>query len=449
MSLRRAPFTAQPRRGLKHWIKALALGLPLALLGAGGCSRSDPPPTSEPPPQSIAVVHAPRGAVEGRRGTGWYPNIEVDADNRLHLAWVDADVGDVLYAQSAPGGSAIVGQPAPIDVDGAVGGFLRMALTPGGAPVFSYVRQDENVLRFAWRPGDRARMKEAGVDVDLGPLPELPRVSKQGLPIQGALGVVVEEVGFGDQVGRGSALATDAQGRLNLVYYSADERLRLARRPLDVPAFGAASLGVLEKRDIDAAASSSVRVVTDVRVLADGTVVISYCHDVVTDARLRIAVLAPGADRAEIVNSDDDAGPSFALDGLISGLQARADGDVDVTSLDKSERGLFVRTLGLHPAAWRGPRSRLFDVEGTAIAKKGPKGFYGLARVKGDGKADSGGVFLYVVDQSGQGAEIRRIRLDGGGSQDDAWLDLVVRPDGRPAALWFDQASASLKLYAP
>ena len=36
-------------------------------------------------------------------GVGWYPQIEVDAQNRVHLAYVDADPGDVLYVVSDPG----------------------------------------------------------------------------------------------------------------------------------------------------------------------------------------------------------------------------------------------------------------------------------------------------------------------------------------------------------
>ena len=31
----------------------------------------------------------------------------------------------------------------------------------------------------------------------------------------------------------------------------------------------------------------------------------------------------------------------------------------------------------------------------------------------------------------------------------DGWLDVAVRPDGRPAAVWFDADEKSLKLYAP
>ena len=425
-----------------------------AVLGLVGCPGREPTPTSEPPSQAISVVQGPAvgSEVATRKGTGWYPNLEVDAENRLHLAWVDADKGDVLYAVTAEGGSTVTDAPQVIESEGAAGSFLRLALAPGGVPVFSYARQDESVLRIAWRVADRTRMKEAGADVDLAPLPELPAASKTGSPIRGAVGVVVEEVGFGDQVGRGSSLAFDKAGRLAFAYYAADDRLRLARRPADVPAFGGTGLGVLEKRDLDPSVSSSLRVLTDVLAADDGSIVVSYAHDVITDARLRIARLAKDADRPQTLGPDKDA-PSITVDGLKSSLHPRSDGAVDVVSLDTSERAVFVRTLELSPLAWRGPREKLFDVDGTALVEKKSDGWVGVARDRGDRKGEGGGVFVYLVDEvSNEGRvsrSVRRVRLDGGGSQDDSWLDVVVRPDGRAAAVWFDQSSASLKLYAP
>ncbi|MBM4281535.1 MAG: hypothetical protein FJ137_12515 [Deltaproteobacteria bacterium] len=470
--IRRAPPRSlsslpAPSPSLSSAVAAVAGAVLVATVGAGslaGCSGRGPPPTSEPPPQAVTVIEAaaPAAGVSAdalprkdskRKGVGWYPQVAASSDNRLVLAWVDADRGDVRTATTAPGGSAVEGSVTVVDAEGACGGFLRFSLGPGDAPLFSYVRQDKRLLRVTWRPADRAVMKAAGADVDDAPMPELPPLNTAGTPVAVGQGFVAEEVGYGDQIGRGSALTVDGKGRFALAYYASDDRLRLARRPADLPAFGPQSIGVLEKRDIDVA-RGSIRVVTDVAVLHDGTVAISYADDVVTDARLRVALLPPGAERATIVKDDD--GPSITLDGLMSALHPRAVTTaggprlIDVTALDKSERAVFVRTLDVDRGAFVGERVRLVDVDGVAVAARAPAGWLVLARVRGEG----GGVFLYVVDEKrGEGDrlayDVRRVRLGGGGDQDDAWLDVAVRPDGRPAAVWYDAESAALRLYAP
>lgn len=452
-----------PTHAAKSWVAAAALA------GAAACPSATPPPTSEPTPQSVSVIAAvdvnanATADAAPKKGMGWYPNVAVDADNRLHFAYVDADKGDVLYARSVAGGSALDGAAVAVDVDGAVGAFLQLALAPGGAPVFSYARQDEGVLRVAWRPADRGAMKAAGADVDVGNLPILPKASRSGAPIEGAAGVIVEEIGFGDQIGRGSRLIVDERGRFALAYFTSDDRLRLARRPADVPAFGGAGLGVLEKRDLDLAVSSTLRLRSDAVFLSDGTLAVAYAHDVVTDARLRVALLPPAAPGKEvrpvIVNVDDDR--AIASMGLSTALAPRADGNVDVAYADSSAKGVFVRTLDT-AAARLGPAQKLFDVEGPiALARRPlspgtPAGYVGIARVQSESGEQGGGVFVYVVDEAVvDGAvryDARRIRVDGGRASSDPsdpWLDIAVRPDGRIAAVWFDRASSSLKLYAP
>jgi hypothetical protein len=442
-------------------------GLLLAAL-VSGCSGRAPPPTSEPPPQSVTTIEAAPAVFDAggedpvrvamarkdskRRGVGWYPQIEVTTDNRLALAWVDADRGDVRYALTAAGGSALEGDAVVVDSEGACGGFLRLALAPGNAPIFSYVRQDKQLLRVAWRAADRVAMKDAGADVDVSPLPALPPANNAGTPVSVGQGFIAEEIGFGEQVGRGSALAVDAKGRFVLAYYAADDRLRLARRPTDLPAFGPESTGVLEKRDVDSA-RGSVRIVSSLVVLPDETLVASYADDVVTDARLRVAILRPGADRFVVVKDDD--GPAITLDGLVSSLSWRTSGPgspltVDVVALDKSERALFLRTIDVEAGAFVGERRRLVDIDGTAVVARSLDGFVALARIRGEG----GGVFLYLIEERAlDGGRVtfqsRRIRLGSGGDQDDSWLDVVVRPDGRPAAVWYDAELLGLRLYAP
>lgn len=433
----------------------LACAAASLLSACDGCSTRAVTTTTEPATGSITTVDAPAAAVDGdpvvgaRRGMGWYPNIEADDDNRLHLAWVDADAGDVRYAVTAPAGSALAEPPIIVDGIGAVGGFLRLALGPGGVPLLTYSRQDTAIFRFAWRPLDRERAGAAGAVVDDAVFPELPMETTSGGPVKLLNGFVGEEVGYGEQVGRGSSLAADAQGRVAIAYYSADDRLRLARRPSDVAAFSVDSVGVLEKRDLDGWARGSTRVVSDTAILKDGTVVVAYAHDVATDARLRIAVLPADGSRPRTI--EDTRGPTVTLDGLTSRLIPRDNGTIDVVAHDKTAGAVVLRSVDLQTVTWLPQRTRLLDVDGVAVTvPRDDGGWYSIARVRDEG------LFLYVVepgpkDDSGAVTvgETRRVRLEGKTMQIDTWIDVVTRRDGRPAAVWFSTADESIKLYAP
>jgi len=431
------------RRGVSALAALLLVG---AVAGCEGCRTPAPPPTSEPPPSSVTTIAAPDEGADAQksRGVGWYPNVEADGAQRLHLAWVDADKGDVRYATTVPGGSAIEGGVVTVEAQGAAGAFLRLGLAPGGAPLLTSSHQDTRLFRLAYRPADRAAMKAAGADVDMAALPPLPTTSTKGEPVSLLGDFVAEEVGFGEGVGRGAAVGTDEQGRVIVAYHSADDRLRLARRPADVPAFSASAIGVLEKRDIDGFARGSIRARTEVLALKDGTIVVAYVHDVATDARLRVAVVKPGA-RAVVL--EDDRGATVTVDGLLPSLSVR-DGILEVAAHDTRAGAVVLRTIDLATLTWGEARDVIVHVHGVAVAARRQHGWYVLARVEGEG------VFLYIVDErpaerGGVTREVRRVRLDGGGQQRDAWLDLAVRRDDRPAAVWFDADDKSLKLYAP
>ena len=434
---RRDPST-QPAGGISLGLCWLLL----ALAQPTGCKKNQSIPTSDAAPGSVvAVAQAPadRPADEARRGVGWYPNIEVDADNRLHLAWVDADVGDVRYAVSAPGASSIEATAVePVDVRGAVGAYLRLAVGPGGVPFLLYMHQDEKTLRLAHRPNDRAALAAAGGDIDDSPMPELGLQPVEGRPGKAAGAFVVEDVAFGSEVGRGGALVLDEQARPHVLYYAGDQ-LRLARRPRDVPAFGPGGLGHWEKLDVDTA-SASPRVQTDLRILRDGTLVASYAHDVMSDSRLRMAVFPAGADGFAVF---EHPGPPIELDGTLSTIVADDAGAVDVAAWHQSEGALMISHLDVKTPA-PPTRTRLLAVDGAALARRSATGTFVLARSRND---DDAGVFLFEIPLADT-AQARRTRLQAG-RQDDSWIDVAVRPDGRPAAVWYSAEKKALMLYAP
>ncbi|HEY4223033.1 MAG TPA: hypothetical protein VGO62_16865, partial [Myxococcota bacterium] len=180
--------------------------IPLVALLACACTPPPPLPTKDASSSSISVIASPPPervtAGEARRGVGWYPAIAIDADDRVHVAYTDADLGDVMYAVS-PAGASLPGTPEPVETHGAAGGFVRLALAPGGAPVISYYHQDEHTLRVAHRPKDLAAIKKAGGDVDVTPVAD----SAEHKLSPGWVG---EDIAFGDEAGAGSALVVDA-----------------------------------------------------------------------------------------------------------------------------------------------------------------------------------------------------------------------------------------------
>jgi hypothetical protein len=146
---------------------------------------------------------------------------------------------------------------------------------------------------------------------------------------------------------------------------------------------------------------------------------------------------------------EDTRGATVTLDGLLPSLSLSADGRVlEVAAHDSRAGAVLVRRVDLATLAWLPDRDELVRVAGVAVAARRAQGWYVLARVTGEG------LFLYVVDErtdeTGRTArDVRRVRLDGGVAQTDTWIDLAVRRDDRPAAVWFDADDKALKLYAP
>jgi hypothetical protein len=401
-------------------------GVLWVVMVASGCNQQPTLLTVEAAPSSMMQVSTPAGPL----GSGWYPNVEVDARGRVHLAYVDADAGDVVYRVSDPATDEL-SEPVTVEHRGAVGHYLRMALAPGGAPVLLYGHQDDKSLHLAHRPADRDAMKAAGADVDTAAMPPLPERIRENLPAQADNGFVIEEVVFADDAGRGASLAVDANGRTTIVYYTV-EMLRLARRPSDVAGFGPSALGHWLKFDVDRARASP-RTQTDIRLLSDGSTIVSYCDDAITDGRLRVATIAPDATEARPMTMQE-TGKSIDHDGAMTAV-LQAGSAVEVGSWHPG-----TRTVDVVRSGERG--SLVTDVAGPAVVRRSPNGStFVLFRTDG---ADAG---IYLAEiPPGATKPHDRVRL-ARGQQGDGWLDLALRPDGRPVAFWFAAERKAAWLY--
>ena len=422
---------------------SLTLAVTLAILGA--CTAPPPVPTTDAPANSIHVVAAPPpervAAGEARRGVGWYPDVEVDDDDRVHIAYTDADLGDVLYAVSPPG-AALPGVAEPVDTKGAAGGFVRLALAPGGVPVISYYHQDEHTLRVAHRSKDVAAMKKAGADVDTAPEPAS---AVKAL----AAGWVGEDIAFGDDAGAGSALAVDKHGRPHLLYGVRGDRVRYARRPDSVPAFGAAGVGNWEKVDVDSRSGQSPTLINSIAVLDDGTVVVSYCDWQVVMAHLKVAIRPSSSPLFIMAPALAQAKPG--IDGPSSAVLVHDD-KIEVAAVRVDDGAILVGAFDKKNPGPLADRVRVGAARGPTVFKRGTDGtLWALGRDPVERGDRVPGLYLLEIPPppaSGTGKEARRTLLEKG-TQDDIWIDLALRRDGKPVAVWFSEDAKGLKLYTP
>lgn len=429
------------------------------VIAAAGCKRPMTLPTTEVPPaqvRTVADVPPDRQPAEGQTrvlGNGWYANVEVDAHDRLHLAWTDADLGDVMYAVTdgaavAPSAPLAL-EPQVVEHKGAVGSYLRLALAPGDVPVLSYYDQDERTLRLAHRPADLAAMAAAGARLGdkVTRKPTQVRVPGEKPPPPPETGMGEgwhgEEVAFGDNAGLAGDLDVDDEGVPHLIYYTKNERLRYATRPEGTAAFGESVLGVFDKQDIDDRAGGSYTMSTDV-IVTDGVVVASYCHWNYVDSQLKLAVKPKGATTFQVV----EASPLQRLvDGWHSTLVPREDGTVDVLSVATGEGKLLRGTLDVNALAPLRDRVTVLDRPGATVVRRAPDGtLWILTRLLGLLSLDEKpGVSLIEVP-GGDPAKARRFLLEEGLGR-DPWIDLALKSDGTPVAVWTSRETLSMRLY--
>lgn len=412
------------------------------------CASEAPPPAQDAAPSTVILVATPApepvAAGQVRRGVGWYPDVEVDALDRVHVAYTDADTGDVLYAV-APPGSATPGLPEVIQSAGAAGAFVRLALAPGGAPVVSFHHQGDHTLRVAHRPSDLGTLHAGG-----GAGAQLPRAAPAA--DAAATGTKpttprwdIEDVAFGRDAGAGSALVLDARGRPHLLFSARGDRVRLARRPNDVPAFGPTARGRWHIVEVAEGPGQAPHVRHALHLRQDGSAVAAFCDFQVVHSVLRLAVEQPG--RGPFLGTRATTHPPAGHEGTSVALLPRDDGQIDVVFPDL-RAGVLLR--GLFDPSAPGPLtsvSRIAPEDGPRVVQRAADGtLWALGRSATRGTQPSG---LYLLELPGGIADrARRVLLEQGDG-DNAWMDLALRPDGRPVAVWFSDETRGLKLYAP
>jgi len=428
------PTDPRPSRALA------AVALSSIALSAIACDDDKGPPIVRPTSGAVRAVastpvdQAPVAGQDLVLGTGWYANVEVDAADRVHLAWVDADRGDVHYTTMAAGADA----PEPsvlVEHKGAVGAYLMLALTTTGAPVLAYGQQDERTLRLAHRPADLAALAASGAVVDATPPARDPE--RMGADF------VAEDITFGDQVGMAGALVVGRHGVPHLVYYSKGTRFRYARRAIDAPTFGPSAVGRFELVDVDLKGGSSYTMRTDLRVLDDGTVFTSYCNWTFKDATQKVAWRRPGEATFTVMAWPETKGS----DGWQSTLLDERPGVLALFSVAIGDQVLRRAEIEIAAPRVTPVRHTILARPSAAVVRRRADGtLVVLARVNGTSTEDPSGVFLIEVPVDGPAKE--RVLLDEGAAS-DPWLDLALRADGRPVAVWTSSDHRHMRMYAP
>jgi hypothetical protein len=426
--------------------RALAPKLVVIVGMMAACSEKAQAPLVRPPGGSVnavALTPADRKPAEGQDivlGNGWYANVEIDDDDRIHLAWVDADKGDVLYTTVEPGG-ATPEPPSVVEHKGAVGSYLRLALAPGGVPVLAYYHQDERTLRLAHRPSDLATLASRGVVVDQTPPAAKPPLGGERM----GEGFVGEDVTFGDHVGMAGSLFVDGQGVPHLTYYAKGSRYRYARREVGLPAFGPSANGRFLLQDVDKQGGSSFTMRSDLRVRDDGTVITSFCNWTFSDAMLKVGVKKPGAKVFDVVTWPETGGS----DGWQSTLIDDGNAGFLVYSVAIGDQKLWESRFNPVDMLVPPERQERLTRPAAAIVRRRADGT-SLALVRGNGSdpaTDPSGVFLVELPRTGAPLKDRML-LDEGAST-DPWIDLALRKDGRPVAVWTTSDHREMRIYAP
>lgn len=434
-----------------------------SILGIG-CKKdinAEIPTQTAPAPALRTVAIAPAGRQPSANGTqvlgsGWYPQIEVDAEDNIHIAYTDADLGDLFYvvgkAKNAQRADQIeLSAPQVVAAQGATGAHVRLALAPSGVPFISYYNQDRHTLRLAYRPADMDRLAQAGVKVGAATEPESGTLWHS------------EDIAFGDEVGTVGMLKVDQHGTPHVVYTLKGSLLRYATRPKDAVAVGQETDNQFMVIPVDDEAGMGYHMHLDMHVDdVDGQTLalIGYSNWNYTDAQLRWARIQPTLFANYLAQNDAVTGQKEAVYHVNATKFDRSVDGWSVSFLPQKDANLLslVVSPGIN-ALWhtdtnmRAPdvvaeRKILIPRVANAVAAQNRAAsahgtLFVLGRVNTRSSNDVSGLYLYTLTQTEQGMNpVGRTLLESNNS-DDSWFDVAALSNGRAIAVWHAPPSAA------
>ncbi len=423
-------------------------------------------------------------------GTGWYPNIEVDDTGGIHLAWTNAEYGDVMYARWDPEAHR-TRDVQVVEREGAAGSFLKLALGPKGEPILAYYNQTTHQLRLAHRPKDwRTKALESKLDkvenesVDFeiqqrgnAQKKETRQLSKKssntskvkkakGKPsgtnaVESFLeaqknarevksdheppmgeGWLGENVAYGEFVGIGTSLVIDSEGSPHILFYHPDakhgDRLRYARRHRNMEGFSEEHLGRFKVLTLDEDLGASHKIQTGFWVGSD-EVIASYAAWQGINIELRLAIVDLKSDSVQVIEPKRKK----EVDGYTSTLSVH-DNTIDVYSVVSGASALAHFQLNRENPVI--PMERK-----TLLSRPGPTSITRLAKGEtfiltwGHGDTRNEGPGLWLLKSTSYNAPLEKVVLDEG-KLEEPWLDTASR-DGVLWAVWTSPDMHSMKLY--
>lgn len=151
----------------------LKLVLLMSLVLGGGCESEIKTPSALRGKGQTTVLA--QGAPNGQ--TGWWPDVEFSTADVPHIAFCDAERGDLMYAARTNDQWHV----ETVSATGAVGKYLSLALDRNDHPAISFYDQSKKYLRYAWRESRRWTTERIAWGPEIGHASQL-HFAQDGLP---------------------------------------------------------------------------------------------------------------------------------------------------------------------------------------------------------------------------------------------------------------------------